>query len=32
MKTLKNRIDRVARQVTFVINTITKKEDKNGKN
>lgn len=32
MKTLENRIDRVARQVTFVLNTITKKEDKNGKN
>lgn len=32
MKTLENRIDRVARQVTFVVNTITKKEDKNGKN
>lgn len=32
MKTLENRIDRIAGKLTFVMNLITKKEDNNGEN
>lgn len=32
MKTLENRIDRIARKLTFVVNLVTKKEDNNGEN